>query len=61
MRNLPDTHTLIWFIKLDQARIVDQSWYVSDVRKFQNHYPNCKYEYDMKRTITEMIQAALNK
>jgi CDP-paratose 2-epimerase len=36
-------------------------WYVSDVRKFQNHYPAWKFEYDMNKTVTEMIQAALNK
>lgn len=42
----------------DQNRIGDHIWYVSDVRKFQEHYPNWKYEYDMKSTLTEMIAAA---
>jgi len=46
---------------LDEPRSGDHIWYISDVRKFQKHYPGWKYEYDMKRTITEMIQAALNK
>jgi CDP-paratose 2-epimerase len=46
---------------LNEARSGDHIWYVSDVRKFQRHYPNWKFQYDMKRTITEMIQAALNK
>ena len=46
---------------LNEARSGDHIWYVSDVRKFQQHYPNWKFQYDMKRTITEMIQAALNK
>jgi len=42
---------------LDDARSGDHIWYVSDVRKFQQHYPAWTYEYDMKRTLTEMIQA----
>ena len=46
---------------LDEARSGDHIWYVSDVRKFQKHYPNWKFEYDMKKTIDEMVQAALNK
>jgi CDP-paratose 2-epimerase len=46
---------------LDEARSGDHIWYVSDVRKFQQHYPNWKYEYDMKRTITEMVHAAQAK
>lgn len=45
----------------DQNRSGDHIWYVSDVRKFQQHYPAWTYEYDMRRTITEMIQAALHK
>ena len=43
---------------LDEARSGDHIWYISDVRKFQQHFPDWKYEYDMKRTITEMIKAA---
>ena len=46
---------------LNEARSGDHIWYISDVRKFQQHYPNWKFQYDMKRTISEMIQAALNR
>jgi CDP-paratose 2-epimerase len=42
----------------DQARIGDHIWYVSDVRKFQEHYPEWRYTYDMERTLREMITAA---
>ncbi len=45
----------------DQNRSGDHIWYISDVRKFQQHYPTWKYEYDMRKTITEMIKAALTK
>ncbi len=46
---------------LPEARSGDHIWYISDVRKFQQHYPQWKYEYDMRRTLTEMIEAAKNK
>jgi len=45
---------------LNEARSGDHIWYISDVRKFQRHYPNWKYEYDMRKTIHEMITAAIN-
>lgn len=46
---------------LDEARSGDHIWYISDVRKFQQHYPNWKYEYDISRTIGEMIASAKAK
>ncbi len=46
---------------LNEARSGDHIWYISDVRKFQQHYPNWKYEYDMTRTIGEMIESAKAK
>jgi len=42
----------------DQNRIGDHIWYVSDVRKFQAHYPDWHYAYNMRRTLSEMIAAA---
>ncbi|MFK7808597.1 MAG: NAD-dependent epimerase/dehydratase family protein [Saprospiraceae bacterium] len=39
-------------------RIGDHMWYVSDIGKFKNHYPNFAYEYDMDRILKEMIAAA---
>lgn len=41
----------------DEARAGDHQWWVSDVRKFQEHYPNWKYEYDMNKIISEIISA----
>lgn len=46
---------------LNEARSGDHIWYVSDVRKFQQHYPAWKYEYDMDKTIKEMVNAAASK
>ncbi|MCB2208728.1 MAG: NAD-dependent epimerase/dehydratase family protein [Bacteroidetes bacterium] len=45
----------------DQARIGDHIWYVSDVRKFQSHYPEWKYTYDIRKILTEMISAVETK
>ncbi len=44
---------------LDEARSGDHIWYISDVRKFQQHYPAWKFEYDIRKTITEMVEAAI--
>ena len=45
----------------NQARIGDHIWYISDVRKFQSHYPQWKYTYDIKKILTEMIIAVEQK
>ena len=42
----------------EENRIGDHMWYVSDVRKFQSHYPNWKYSYNNDRIITEMLKVA---
>jgi len=45
----------------DQARIGDHTWYVSDVRKYQSHYPEWKYTYDIRKILSEIISAAETK
>jgi CDP-paratose 2-epimerase len=40
-------------------RIGDHIWYVSDVRKFQNHYPDWKYKYGIQ-DILEQIHDGLS-
>lgn len=42
----------------DKARSGDHIWYVSDVRKFQRHYPEWNYEYDIDMILREMIDVA---
>jgi CDP-paratose 2-epimerase len=39
-------------------RVGDHVWYVSDVRKFQGHYPEWKYSYNIASILSEMIEAA---
>src|SRR4030095_8553719 len=42
----------------ENNRIGDPHWWISDVRKFQAHYPNWKFRYGM-RDILEEIYAAV--
>jgi CDP-paratose 2-epimerase len=35
-------------------RIGDHIWYISDVSKFQLHYPSWKYEYDIDRILLDI-------
>ncbi len=45
----------------DQAREGDHIWWVSDVSRFQNDYPDWKYEYDLKTIIEEIVEATTEK
>jgi CDP-paratose 2-epimerase len=37
-------------------RIGDHIWWVSDVRKFQNHYPDWQYNFDLQGILTDIFQ-----
>jgi CDP-paratose 2-epimerase len=45
----------------DTSRSGDHIWYISDVRKFQSHYPGWRYEYDMPRITREIVEAATER
>ena len=47
------------FSYLEDNRIGDHIWYISDVRKFQSHYPDWKYEYDIDGILGEIYQACI--
>lgn len=38
----------------DQARIGDHIWYISDVRRFKEHYPGWTHEHDIRSTLVEI-------
>lgn len=38
----------------DDNRIGDHIWYISDVRKFQKHYPDWKYQYGIEDILVEI-------
>ena len=42
----------------DETRVGDHIWYVSDVGKFQRHYPDWQYDYTIEEILLEMIAAA---
>ena len=42
---------------VEDNRIGDHIWWVSDVRKFQAHYPDWKYRYDLKGILREIHAA----
>lgn len=42
---------------VDENRIGDHIWYISDVRKFQHHYPQWQLSYDIDKTLAEMVEA----
>lgn len=39
----------------DSNRIGDHIWYISDVTKFKNHYPNWSFKYDLTTTLAQMF------
>jgi CDP-paratose 2-epimerase len=39
----------------DQNRVGDHIWYISDVRRFQSHYPDWSYRYDLKATLEDIF------
>lgn len=49
------------FTYLDDNRIGDHIWYISNVRKFQNHYPAWAYQYSIDDIISEIYQACTTR
>jgi len=44
---------------VEDNRIGDHIWYVSDVRRFQSHYPGWKYRYDLREILREIHAACV--
>jgi CDP-paratose 2-epimerase len=42
-------------------RAGDHIWWVSDIRRFMTHYPSWSIEYDLQRTLKEMVDAQLER
>jgi CDP-paratose 2-epimerase len=41
----------------EENRLGDHIWWISDVRKFQSHYPEWRYSYNLERLIGEIYAA----
>ncbi len=39
----------------ETSRIGDHIWYICDLSKFKNHYPDWNYKYDLKNTLVEIF------
>lgn len=44
------------FTYLEENRIGDHIWYISDVGKFKSHYPEWDFKYNMDTILEEMIE-----
>ena len=42
---------------VEDNRIGDHIWYISDVRRFQSHYPGWKYQYGLREILMEIHAA----
>ncbi len=40
----------------ESNRIGDHIWYISDISKFKEHYPEWNYKFDLKSTLVEMCE-----
>lgn len=49
---------LEWTYKEDN-RIGDHIWWISDVARFQSHYPEWKYRYDLPTLLGEIHDATV--
>ena len=43
----------------DENRIGDHIWWISDVRKFQAHYPGWSYNYDLRAILEQILSYCL--
>lgn len=39
----------------------DHIWYISDVDKFKNHYPDWNFKYDLRDTLTQIFEELKNR
>ena len=42
-------------------RIGDHIWYISDIRKFQEHYPDWKQEYDLRGLLVDIYEKNVDR
>lgn len=45
----------------DQARSGDHIWWISDIRRFQQDYPQWSYRYDLRGIVQEIMEATLDR
>jgi CDP-paratose 2-epimerase len=45
---------------LEENRIGDHIWWISDVRKFQSHYPGWKFRFGLREIVEQIFRAVKN-
>ncbi len=45
----------------DQARSGDHIWYISDVRRFKEHYPDWSHRHDLRSTLVEIHDEMISR
>ena len=45
----------------DQARAGDHIWWISDVKNFQDDYPDWSFKYDLRAIVQEIVDAARDR
>ncbi|MBT8579356.1 NAD-dependent epimerase/dehydratase family protein [Polynucleobacter paneuropaeus] len=46
------------YVYLDDNRIGDHIWYVSDINKFKNHYPTWSYKYNLDDILAQIYETS---
>ncbi|MBB5871061.1 CDP-paratose 2-epimerase [Allocatelliglobosispora scoriae] len=46
---------------VEQARVGDHQWYISDMARFQSHYPDWQMTYDVPKIINEIYEANVDR
>jgi CDP-paratose 2-epimerase len=49
------------YVYNNENRIGDHIWYISDVTRFKNHYPDWNYEYDLTQTLGQMYNSMVKR
>ena len=42
---------------VEDNRVGDHIWWISDVRRFQSHYPEWRFTYDIRAILAEIYDA----
>jgi CDP-paratose 2-epimerase len=46
---------------VEQSRVGDHIWWISDVRRFQNDFPEWNLHYDVNRILKEIVEAVMER
>ncbi len=47
--------------QVEQARVGDHIWWISDVRAFRRDYPDWNYQYDLETMVREIVEATVER